>query len=128
METVIKGFLSVFIFAMITWLCVGIISAEMDSSMARSYMDNAKKEIAESNFSAAVIEEVGEKAAENGYKMDITIYGRGSGKQEVHYGKSGNGSVGDTSKTDCVELVMKYPYSIPILKVKEEHTVRGYVN
>lgn len=51
MDTVIKGFLGVFIFAMIVYLSAGLISAEMDTHAARSYMDSAKKEIAESNMS-----------------------------------------------------------------------------
>lgn len=128
MEAFIKGFLGVFIFAMITWLCAGILSAEIDSSQARNYMDNAKKTVAESHFSKAAIEEAGTKAAENGYEMEITIYNRGEGTQKVLLGKAGSGSVGDTKHTECVEMVMKYPYSIPILGVKNEHTVRGYVN
>lgn len=128
MEAFIKGFLGVFLFGMITYLCAGIISAEMDSSRARNYMDNAKQTIAEANFSSAAIQEAGEKAAENGYEMDITIYNRGEGAQTVSYGKTGNGSTGDTKNTECVEMVMKYEYSIPILGVKNEHTVRGYVN
>ncbi|MGN0291898.1 MAG: hypothetical protein ACI4C5_08200 [Lachnospiraceae bacterium] len=128
MEAFIKGFLGVFIFAMITYLCAGVISAEIDSSQARNYMDNAKQSIAESNFSSDAIEEAGTKAAENGYEMKITVYERGKGKQTFSYGESGNASVGDTSKVNCVEMVMKYPYSIPILGVKNEHTVRGYVN
>ena len=45
MDTIIKGFLGVFIFAMIMYLAVGTISAEIDSSAARSYMDDAKKEL-----------------------------------------------------------------------------------
>ncbi|OKZ70737.1 MAG: hypothetical protein BHV88_07470 [Clostridiales bacterium 41_12_two_minus] len=49
MDTVIKGFLGVFIFAMIVYLSAGLISAEMDTHAARSYMDSAKKEIAESD-------------------------------------------------------------------------------
>ena len=128
MEAFVKGFLGVFIFAMITWLCVGIVSAEMDSSQARNFMDNAKQTIAESNFSKAAIQEAGRKAADNGYEMELTIYNRGEGKQTVSYGKGGNGTVGDTKNTECVEMVMKYQYSIPILGVKNEHTVRGYVN
>lgn len=128
MEAFIKGFLGVFIFGMITYLCAGIISAEIDSSQARNYMDNAKQTIAEANFSSGAIQEAGERAAENGYEMDITIYNRGEGAQTVSYGKAGNGSAGDTKKAECVEMVMKYEYSIPILGVKNEHTVRGYVN
>ncbi|MGN0292170.1 MAG: hypothetical protein ACI4C5_09560, partial [Lachnospiraceae bacterium] len=109
MEAFVKGFLGVFIFAMITYLCVGVISAEIDSSQARNYMDNAKQTIAESNFSSDAIEEAGTKAAENGYEMKITVYERGNGTQTFSYGESGNGSVGDTSKVNCVEMVMKYP-------------------
>lgn len=128
MEAFIKGFLGVFIFAMITYLCAGIISAEIDSSQARNFMDNVKQTIAEANFSRDAIEEAGKKAADNGYEMDITIYNRGEGSQTISYGSAGNGSVGDTKNTECVEMVMKYPYSIPILGVRNEHTVRGYVN
>ena len=128
MEVFVKGFLGVFIFAMITYLCAGVISAEIDSSQARNYMDNAKQTIAESNFSAAAIQEAGEKAADNGYKMNITIYNRGEGTQEVSYDGSGNGTVDDTKNTECVEMVMTYDYTIPILGVRNQHTVRGYVN
>lgn len=128
MEAFIKGFLGVFIFAMITYLCVGVISAEIDTSQARNYMDNAKQTVAESHFSSDAIDEAGKKAAENGYEMEITVYERGMGKRTMSYGKAGNGAVGDTSKVNCVEMVMEYPYSIPILGVKNEHTVRGYVN
>ena len=63
MDTVIKGFLGVFIFAMIVYLSAGLISAEMDTHAARSYMDSAKKEIAESNMSPTVITAVQGRAA-----------------------------------------------------------------
>ena len=87
MDTVIKGFLGVFIFAMIVYLSAGLISAEMDTHAARSYMDSAKKEIAESNMSPTVITAVQEQAARNGYQMQITTYG-------------------DVLETDGVELKM----------------------
>ena len=96
MDTVIKGFLGVFIFAMIVYLSAGLISAEMDTHAARSYMDSAKKEIAESNMSPTVITAVQEQAARNGYQMQITTYG-------------------DVLETDGVELKMTYHYKIPIL-------------
>lgn len=130
MEAFIKGFLGVFIFAMITYLCAGVISAEIDSSGARNFMDNAKQTVAESNFSAAAIQEAGEKAAENGYEMTVTIYDRGEGTpRQVSYGDGdGAGTVGDTQNTECVEMVMTYDYTIPILGVRNQHTVRGYVN
>ena len=63
MDTVIKGFLGVFIFAMIVYLSAGLISAEMDTHAARSYM------------SPTVITAVQEQAARNGYQMQITTYG-----------------------------------------------------
>ena len=43
MDTVIKGFLGVFIFAMIVYLSAGLISAEMDTHAARSYMDRQQE-------------------------------------------------------------------------------------
>ena len=58
MDAFIKGFLGLFIAAMITYIAVGTISAELDASSARGFMDSAKKEIAESNFSGNVIQEV----------------------------------------------------------------------
>lgn len=109
MDTVIKGFLGVFIFAMIVYLSAGMISAEMDASAARNYMDSAKKEIAESNMSASVIEAVQKQAEKNGYEMQITTYG-------------------DVLETDGVELKMTYHYKIPILGVNQAHVERGYVN
>ena len=36
MDVMMKGFLGVFIFALITYIAAGTISAEMDSSAARS--------------------------------------------------------------------------------------------
>ena len=75
MDTIIKGFLGVFIFAMIMYLAVGTISAEIESSAARSYMDDAKKEIAEANMAASVIDAVGKQAVHDGYQMKITVYG-----------------------------------------------------
>ena len=109
MDTVIKGFLGVFIFAMIVYLSAGLISAEMDTHAARSYMDSAKKEIAESNMSPTVITAVQEQAARNGYQMQITTYG-------------------DVLETDGVELKMTYHYKIPILGVDQTHMERRYVN
>lgn len=128
MESFIKAFLGVFIFAVIVYLCTGLISAQAEVSAARNYMDNAKKEIAESHFSAAVIEEAGKKAKENGYQLTVTVYERGTGKKTVNYGVLGSGRMEDTSRAECADLVMTYPYSVPILGVKKEHCVRGYVN
>ena len=109
MDTVIKGFLGVFIFVMIVYLSAGLISAEMETHTARSYMDSAKKEIAESNMSPAVIAAVQEQAERDGYQMQITTYG-------------------DVLETDAVELKMTYHYKIPILGVNQAHMERGYVN
>lgn len=64
MDAFIKGFLGLFIAAVITYIAVGTISAELDASSARGFMDSAKKEIAESNFSGNVIQEVGRTAKE----------------------------------------------------------------
>ena len=107
MDTVIKGFLGVFIFAMIVYLSAGLISAEMDTHAARSYMDSAKKEIAESNMSPTVITAVQEQAARNGYQMQITTYG-------------------DVLETDGVELKMTYHYKIPIL-IKQNRETLVYI-
>lgn len=128
MEVFIKGFLGVFLFATITWLSVGVISAEVDSSQARNFMDNAKETIAESHFSPAAVQEATQVAKENGYQLDITLYEKGVGEHTVSNGASGSGAVGDTAKVECAQLSMKYQYSIPILGVRSEHVVRGYVN
>ena len=76
MDAFIKGFLGLFIAAMITYIAVGTISAELDASSARGFMDSAKKEIAESNFSGNVIQEVGRTAKENGYALEVNVYGK----------------------------------------------------
>lgn len=121
-----KGFLGVFIFALITYLAVGTISAEIDSSVARSYMDDAKKEIAEANMASAVIDAVGTQAVKEGYQMKITTYGS-EGVASADYTMK-DSSIGDTAKADSVELLMTYQYKIPILGISNEHVERGYVN
>lgn len=126
MEVFIKAFLGVFLFGMILYIALGTISAEMDSSAARSYMDDARKEIAESNMASSVIDAVGTQAAEQGYQMKITTYGE-DGTKTADY-KSGSGSIGDTSNVRNVELTMTYEYKIPILGVSNTHVERGYVN
>jgi hypothetical protein len=128
MDAFIKGFLGLFIAAVITYIAVGTISAELDASSARGFMDSAKKEIAESNFSGNVIQEVGRTAKENGYALEVNVYGKESGKQSAAYGENESGSIGDTQDVECAELVLTYDYSIPILGSKSTHTVRGNVN
>lgn len=125
MDTVIKGFLGMFILVLITYTAVGTISAELDASAARSYMDDAKKEVAESNLSSSVIDAVGNQASANGYKMKVSTYGD-MGIKTVEYG-SGR-SIGNTSGVESVEIQMIYQYKIPLLGVKNEHVERGYVN
>lgn len=126
MDTIIKGFLGVFIFAMIMYLAVGTISAEIDSSAARSYMDDAKKEIAEVNMAASVIDAVGKQAVHDGYQMKITVYGSEENTTADYTNESE--SIGNTSKAESIELVMTYKYKIPILGISNEHVERGYVN
>lgn len=128
MESFVKGFLGVFLVAMIAYLSMGIISAEVDSSQARNYMDNVKKAVAESDFSRTVINEAGNKAVQDGYEMEVTVYERGIGKRSTRYSASENGDIGNTKDVTCVNITMTYPYSVPILGVKNQHTVRGYVN
>lgn len=128
MENFVKGFLGVFIFAMVTYLCTGVISAEIETSQARNYMDNAKRVISESNLSEEVLQEVGEKAVVNGYEMNLILYERGQAKKTFHYGADSTDSIGDTQNIECVEMTMTYDYSMPIIGVKNQHTVRGYVN
>lgn len=118
MDTIIKTILSIFVFAFITYLGVGVINAQVDSSAANSFMEDAKSEIADANFSPAVIEAVKSQAKENDYELTVTTYQKG---------KEEEGGTG-TEEVSSVGLVMTYHYDIPILGVKNEHKIRGFVN
>lgn len=109
MNTVIKAIASVFVFGFITYLGSGFINAQVDASTANSFMVSAKSEIADANLSGNVIEAVKSQAAENGYQMESKVYEK-------------------DGEPECVQLTMTYKYQIPILGVKNEHIIRGYVN
>ena len=69
MDVMMKGFLGVFIFALITYIAAGTISAEMDSCCKKLY-GRCQKEIAEANMAASVIDAVGNQAAEGRIQDD----------------------------------------------------------
>lgn len=117
MDAVIKTILSVFVFAFITYLGIGVINAQVDASTANSFMEDIKSELSDANLSPAVMEAVKKQAKENGYELTIKTYQKGN-TQETELEEEITG----------VGLVMTYHYDIPILGVENEHQIRGFVN
>lgn len=109
MSQVFKTFLSIFIIFSGAFILIGVITADLNVSSARSYHNDVVNEIECSNMSDTVISECISNAENNyGYKL---IANKIKNNQDI---------------TVAVEVILEYKYSIPFLNISTDHQIRGY--
>lgn len=112
MSNFIKLVLSLFFMLVTAIVAISAVTANVEASTAREYMDSAKKEISDAHYADAVVEEVKKAAEDNGYEITVTLYE--SGNMPAH--------------TESAAITLTYQYKIPILGIENTHTLRGFVN
>lgn len=107
MSSIFKTILGIFISIVIVYSGLGIIGANNDANAASSYLEYISNEIAASNFSQEVIDELIAEASTspNDYELKVTTKG--------------------TENTNrYAELELTYTYRIKLLGVESEHVLK----
>ena len=109
MSSFLKIILGVFISVVIVFSGIGVIGANNDANAASSYLEYVSNEIATSNFSQAVINDLITEArtAPNDYILTVTPRG-----------------VDSTGNYHYAEVELTYTYKIKILGVESTHTIK----
>jgi hypothetical protein len=108
MEKIIDVFWGLILMGIIVILGISFAEADAAGQAARRYKEDVVSEIENSNFSDDVISSCIEQATENGYTLAV------------------NKIVVDPKSYDQIaEVTLKYNYTIPILNLDEEKTVKG---
>lgn len=98
MKSAIETMIGIIVLSLMAVLGASFITASLSDQRARSYHASVVQELQNSNFSPEVIENVKEKAAENGYEnLEILVH--------------------ENAETDSsyATVTLTYNYSIPIL-------------
>ena len=104
MDTIIKVFAGLFMTLFLTFTGTGLIASSINAGKAERFAADSAMRIGNSNYSDSVIENCKKDAEKSGYVMDVKLQ-----KME------------GSSRTEYGSLTLSYPYSIPIIGVKETH-------
>lgn len=108
MSSVPKVFLGLFILLLSVALMTGILSANIQSSNANHSYEAYVAEIENSNLSVSVAASSAQSAAEDGFTLEYNPVRDSKGNVVM------------------MEITFTYPYTIPILGIEKERTIRGY--
>ena len=108
MDKIIEAMLSVLLTVLTGIILAGIISANLDSSRAKSYHADVIQEIESANMSDNVINSCISNADNEGYTLSVDKISDVNGK------------------TVMCKVILTYDYKIPVLNVASSHQCRGY--
>lgn len=108
MAEIIKVYLGLFMLLLLLVLGVGIIGAVRQAENARLFHEDVIEELQCSNFSPGVESACAELASAQGYQLSITPIRDEEGEILME------------------EVILRYPYKIPILDLSLMHETRGY--
>ncbi len=111
MSSIFKSYVSIILIIVAVFVFVGIISVAVDVQNARDFHGMVINEIENSNHASSVIEACKETAEANGYELVVSSYMNNS--DGLQYSK-------------ITKVVLKYDYTIDILKIKSEKEIVGY--
>lgn len=108
MNQVFKTGLSIFLMFLAALVLSAIITADSQAQAAKKYAQDVTKEIESANLSDNVINVCIQTAAASGYILSV------------------DKMTDETGKTVICEVVLKYDYSIPVLKMTSHHECRSF--
>lgn len=110
MDAIWKMVLAFLAVIMIAATGIAITMGNSDVTTAGNYFEEVCGVIAESNYSALVIQECIAEAAENGYTLTVEIHG-----------------INKPGTRKYAEAVFSYSYEIPILQVSDKKVKRKII-
>ncbi len=108
MKHIISAFSIVLVLLVNILICLAVVTINADISAAKEYKAAVVAEIESSNFNPQVIRYCIEQAADAGYTLDV---------QCAYYDREAD--------VKMAEIVLHYPYQIPLLGITEMKTTRG---
>lgn len=108
MEQIIKFFSSILMLLLGFFMCMSVVLASSLRIDADEYKSDVIGEIENSNFNAAVITYCKEQAASNGYTLEVS-----------------NCQYDEDNNLQIAEVIIEYPYKIPLFGISTTKQVRG---
>lgn len=121
MSQIVKMFMGIFFLLMLSFLGIGIISAQLEVIQAQDYKADVIAELENSNYSPSVINACITQAEECGYNIAVKLYKKG--QEAILYTQP---QVTETKEVQMAEVIVSYPYSIGFLNSFTKHQVRGF--
>lgn len=106
MDSVIKGFLGIFLILVMALTGYGLLSASVDAKNADSFAADCVKKIEASDFAEGVIAACRQDALAHGYQLTVDVV-RGAGRQRASYAM----------------LTLEYKYELPLTKNAQTHRI-----
>ncbi len=108
MKQIISSFSIVLVLLVNILICLAVVTINADISAAKEYKAAVVAEIESSNFNPEVIRCCIEQAADAGYTLDVSC-----------------GYYDRDADVKMAEVVLHYPYKIPLLGITETKSTRG---
>lgn len=109
MKTAFEAFVSIFIITICVFVCAGIIAADVKAAGARDAYSTYCSQLQDSNFSEVVVNECMRDAENRGFSLQISVYSDDNGNRSA-------------------DVVLGYDFSIGIIGVLRDQTIRGHVS
>lgn len=108
MKHVITAYATLIVFLLMVFMCVTMTSASVVMTEAKEFKAQVVAEIENSNFNPYVIEACKRQAQEAGYELQVTTY-----VYDERY------------NLQTAEVILMYPYRLPMFGISEIRTTRG---
>jgi hypothetical protein len=106
MDSVIKGFLGLFLILVMALLGFSVLSASIDARNADSFVADCVEKMEASNLASGVVQACVEDAADSGYRMTVDVV-QAPGTNRAAYGM----------------VTLEYEYQIPLLGTSQTHSI-----
>ena len=108
MKHVITAYATLIVFLLMVFMCVTMTRASVAMTEAKEFKAQVVAEIENSNFNPYVIEGCKRQAKEAGYELQVTTY-----MYDERY------------NLQTAEVILMYPYQLPVFGISEIRTTRG---
>ncbi len=123
MSQIMKAFLGVFFLLFLTATSGGILSAFMVVMDAQDMHARMIDETENSNFYPEVLKECFAQAERSGYELSMTLYRENQALVRC----TGEETVPEqTEDVDSAKLELTFPFTVPFLGIRTEHTLCAY--
>lgn len=110
MESVVKGYFTLFCIMAMVLLGIGVVMGSMNAAKAEHFLSNASYDIAQGNFQTAIITKWKNEAEKNQYCLEV---------KEI--------DVNEDGVIEMADLTLRYRFFIPFISNQgTEHEIKGY--